>query len=167
MPAGIASIVFAIGIAGLFWLDRDRRARTSVGLWIPVIWMLIVCSRPVSLWLEMGSPIRSTARTMEGSPLDRAVYSCMLVAGIAVLFTRRNAGRILRANGPLLLSFSYCLFTIVWSDFPEIALKRWPKALGDLVMVLIVLTDRQPIAAFQRLLARLSFVLIPLSILFF
>ena len=167
MPAGIASIVFAVGIAGLFWLNRDRRARTSVALWIPVIWMLIVCSRPVSLWLEMGSPMRNSARTMEGSPLDRAVYSCMLVAGIAVLFTRRKAGRILRANGPLLFSFSYCLFTILWSDFPEIALKRWPKALGDLAMVLIVLTDPQPIAAFKQLLARLSFVLIPLSILFF
>ena len=45
------------------------------------------------------------------------------------------------------------------------AFKRWTKALGDLVMVLVVLSDREPSAAFERLLAWASFLLIPLSVL--
>ena len=166
MPPGIATIVFAAGILGLFWLDRDRKTHTSVALWIPVIWMSIACSRPVSQWFHLGAPMDTAGQVLEGSPVDRAVYSGLLAAGIVVLLTRRKVGKLLRASWPILLFFLYCAFSILWSDFPETAVKRWPKALGDLVMVLVVLTDPQPLAAFKRLIARLSFVLIPLSILF-
>ena len=46
------------------------------------------------------------------------------------------------------------------------AFKRWTKALGDLAMVLIVVTEAQPKVALRRLLARVGFVLVPVSILF-
>ncbi len=58
-----------------------------------------------------------------------------------------------------------CATSILWSDFPDIAFKRWIKALGDIVMVLIVLTDSAGTAAIKRLLARVGFILIPVSIL--
>ncbi len=45
------------------------------------------------------------------------------------------------------------------------AFKRWTKALGDVVMVMVVLTDPDPFAAVKRLLARAAFILIPLSVL--
>jgi O-antigen ligase len=47
-----------------------------------------------------------------------------------------------------------------------LAFKRWIKALGDLVIVLIVLTDPDPCAAITRVFSRVSFLLMPLSILF-
>src|SRR5262249_28305683 len=43
---------------------------------------------------------------------------------------------------------------------------RWFKGIGDLVMVLVVLTDRDRDAAIERLLTRCGFILIPLSVLF-
>jgi len=46
-----------------------------------------------------------------------------------------------------------------------VALKRWTKAVGDLVMVLIVLTDSDRPAAIKRFLARIGFLLVPTSIL--
>jgi O-antigen ligase len=46
-----------------------------------------------------------------------------------------------------------------------VAFKRWVKALGDVVMVLVVMTDVNPPAAIKRLLSRVGFVLIPVSIL--
>jgi O-antigen ligase len=55
--------------------------------------------------------------------------------------------------------------SIGWSDHPEVAFKRWIKCLGDFVMILIVLTDPEPSAALKRLLSRLSFVLLPASVL--
>jgi exopolysaccharide production protein ExoQ len=166
MSPGIATIAFTLGIVGLFWLDRDRNARTSVTLWIPVIWMWIACSRPVAVWLGIGTTMDTANQVSDGSPVDRLVYSFLLVIGIAVLFARRKVAGLLRANGPILFFFFYCAISILWSDFPAVALKRWIKAVGDLVMVLIVLTDPEPLAAFKRLLARLAFVLIPLSLLF-
>jgi exopolysaccharide production protein ExoQ len=167
MPPAIASIVCVLGILGLFWLDRDRKARTSTALWIPLIWLALSCSRSAAQWLQVGSGTEQPDQLLEGSPFDRSVYTGLVALGLIVLFNRRRqAGRLLRANWPILLFFSYCLVSLFWSDYPGVAFKRWIKAVGDLVMVLIIATDRDPFSAVKRLLSRLAFVLIPISILF-
>jgi hypothetical protein len=56
MNPSSALFLFAVGIAGLFYLDRDNSIRTSKALWLPVIWLWIVGSRPVSAWLGL-SPV--------------------------------------------------------------------------------------------------------------
>ena len=50
----LAFLICSTGIAGLFFLDRDKSVRTSKALWLPVIWLWIAASRPVSLWLAPG-----------------------------------------------------------------------------------------------------------------
>src|SRR5262249_40579559 len=45
------------------------------------------------------------------------------------------------------------------------ALKRWIKSVGDPVMMLIVMTDEQPVAALRRLFSRTGFILMPISVL--
>jgi O-antigen ligase len=62
--------------------------------------------------------------------------------------------------------FSFCLLSILWSDFPFVAFKRWIKALGDVEMVLIIFAESDPFGALRCLLTRLGFFLFPLSILF-
>jgi len=57
----VATIVYAVWICALFALNRDRKARTSPALWIPVIWLLIAGSRMVSDWLNLQAPSASTA----------------------------------------------------------------------------------------------------------
>lgn len=167
MPPLIAAVVFAVGILGLFVLDHDRVSRTSKALWIPVVWLLINGSRPVSIWLQMTTPIESPDQYLEGSPLDRLVFTCLLLAGLIVVFGRvRRVGSFLRANTPILLFFMYSAASTLWSDYPGVAFKRWIKAVGDLVMVLIVLTDSQSAAALKRLIARVGFLLLPTSMLF-
>ncbi|HSL03445.1 MAG TPA: hypothetical protein VK901_07905, partial [Nitrospiraceae bacterium] len=52
MPPIVATFCFFLLILGLFALDYDRRERTSPMLWIPVTWLLIIASRPVSSWLD-------------------------------------------------------------------------------------------------------------------
>jgi exopolysaccharide production protein ExoQ len=167
LSPGIATAVCAILILGLFWLERDPEARTSRALWIPVLWMLLAASRSVSEWLEVGTWVHTTDQYMEGNPLDRLVYTSLLAVGLVVLVKRRGqVARILRANGPILLFLSYCAMSLFWSDFPGVALKRWTKALGDLVMVLIVLSDPDRSTAIKRFLARAGFLLLPVSVLF-
>lgn len=166
MPPPIAAAICIVGILGLFWLDRDEKVRTSLALWIPVIWLALACSRSAAEWLGM-SPLESTEQVLEGSPFDRLVWGALLVLGIIVLISRhRGNAKLLEMNGPVLLFFLYCAMSIIWSDYPAVAFKRWIKALGDLVMILVVLSDHEPLAAFKRYLARPTFVLIPLSILF-
>ena len=173
MPPHAITFVFVVGILGLFVLDHDKGIRTSKALWIPVAWLFINCSRPVSMWrgvFGFGSPLPAADQPetyLEGSPLDGAVFMFLLVAGFIVLAARsRRVGPLFRRMGPILLFFSYCAISVLWSAYPFVTFKHWIKGIGDLAMVLIVLTDPEPAAALKRLLSRVGFVLLPLSILF-
>ncbi len=161
----LAFLICSIGVAGLFFLDRDKSVRTSKALWLPVIWLGIAGSRSVSVWFGNGSAGNLSA-TLDGSPMDAAVFEVLIFAGIIVLFQRRRRSTaLLKASSPVLIYFAYCLMSVAWSPFPEPAFKRWTKAIGDLIMVLVVVTDVQPAAALQRLFSRLGFILFPASIL--
>lgn len=166
MSSYIATSLCGIVILGLLLLERDRKARPANALWIPTIWVSIAASRMVSLWLHPGSQIKTAQELIEGNPLDRAILAGLVLLGVIVLICRaRRVAAILAMNWPILLFFSYCFLSVFWSDYPGVAFKRWVKALGDVIMVLIVLTDRDRLAAIKRLLARVSILLIPLSIL--
>jgi exopolysaccharide production protein ExoQ len=162
-----ATIFYIICILGLFFLDRDAKAQTSKALWIPVTWLLIVGSRPVSMWFQAGPTMAQGDLGTEGSPLDAAVFGILIAAGVLALSSRWNrVSKFLRWNAPILLFFVYCGVSILWSDYSFVALKRWIKAVGDVEMVLIILTDPNPLAATKRFFSRTAFVLLPLSVLF-
>jgi exopolysaccharide production protein ExoQ len=164
MPLGVG--IGLIVIVGLFVLDRDGGPRASWTLWIPVVWVSLGASRMVSQWLGLDSVIESAAQATEGNALDRGVLTTLLACGVAVLLGRREkVRRLLRGNGPLLVFFAYCAASILWSEYPSVALKRWTKAVGDFVMILVVLTDSAGSAAVERFLARVGFLLVPTSIL--
>ena len=165
MNPSIASLVYVCGIAGLFYLDRDSSIRTSKALWLPVVYLGIVGSRPISAWLGMA-PAYGTDVQMDGSPVDRVFFAALLIAAIFVLAGRgRRIFAFINANWLILAYFLFCLVSVFWSDFPGVALKRWIKSIEDLVMILVVITDEQPVAALRRLFSRTAFVLIPLSLL--
>jgi O-antigen ligase len=163
----VPTVLFAIIIAGLFWLDRDSSVRTSKALWLSTIWLLQVGSRPISVWLDIDPPpAEIPGQTPPGSQLDQLFGATLLVLGVIVLIRRRRAVRdLLRASWPVALYFSFALVSLLWSDFPAWGFKRWTRALAELAMVLIVATDAHPITALRRLFSRIGFVLLPASVL--
>jgi exopolysaccharide production protein ExoQ len=165
MGATLALLICSFGVTGLLYLDRDKSARTSKALWLPVIWLWIAASRPVSAWLGTGGSGDGLASTLDGSPMDAAIYAALMVAAIIVVFLRRRrAITLFKASGPILIYFLYCMMSTAWSPFHVPAFKRWTKDVGDLVMVLVIVTDAQPIAALRRLYSRVGFILLPLSV---
>lgn len=167
MPSAIASIIFTIIILGLFYLDRHKDSRVSKALWIPAVWLFVCSSRAPSLWFGVRESLDSSDIYVEGSPFDRNVFTLLLLAALAVLLARSGrVGSMLRKNVLILLFFLFCAVSIFWSAFPFVAFKRFTKAVGDLGMVLIIMSESDPLAALKRLLTRLGFLLFPLSILF-
>lgn len=165
MTSSIAVLVYAVGIGGLFFLNRDDTARTSQFLWLPVIWLWIGASRPISTWFGMGYEAAGDPAS-SGSFLDQFVAGLLIFLGIiAVILRRRTCIAALRASWPIVLYFSFCLFSLLFSDSPGWGLKRWARSLGDLVMALIVVTEVQPVAALKRFFSRTAFVLFPASLL--
>ncbi len=162
----IGTIVCVACILGLFYLDRDAGVRPSRALWIPTIWLLINGSRAVSTWFHPTQSASLAQQYTEGSPIDAAIYGILIAAGLLVLnFRSRQVRAFLQENIPLLLFFAYCALSVALSDYSFIALKRWSKSVGDLVMVIVVLTDPYPLVAAKRLFTRAAFVLLPLSVL--
>jgi exopolysaccharide production protein ExoQ len=166
MNPSLASLVYACGIAGLFYLDRDKDVRTSKALWLPVLYLWIIGSRPISAWLGNTS---SSDTQLEGSPIDAAFFGLLLVAAVCVLVHRwRRTLIFINAYFPIpiLIYFAFCLLSVCWSDYPGPAFKKWIKAVGDLAMIVVILTDEQPLAALRRLFSRTGFILLPISVLF-
>lgn len=166
MIGSLFAVITCAGILFLFWLDRSAE-RLSKATWLPTIWLIIASSRPVSSWMTFSSPNGPYDSYVDGSPFDRNVLMLLLALACWVLYGRfsRVAGFI-RVNAPILVFLLYCGVSAVWADYPFVVLKRWIRTIGDIVMLLIILTDPNWTEALKRVLMRVGYVLIPLSLLF-
>ena len=119
----------------------------------------------MSEWFGVA-PEQSPEVYLEGSPLDASIYGILLAAALVVLIRRKHeVGAILRKNQPILFFVLFCAVSILWSEYPGVALKRWIKSIGDYAMILIILSEYDHVAALKKVLGRVSFTVIPLSIL--
>jgi exopolysaccharide production protein ExoQ len=151
-------------IAWLFVGDKKRDHPFSRAMWIPLAWLLILSSRSVSMWFPNAE---LTGNAMDGSPLDRNIFLGLIIAAVLVLMRRGfSFGAFLRGNKVVMAYFAYLGVSVLWSDFTFIAFKRWVKDLGNVLIVLVVLTESDPVASLRCLLARCSYVLVPLSFVF-
>jgi exopolysaccharide production protein ExoQ len=166
MPPQLALCLTGLFVVYLFWRDSKQQYRASPTAWIPCIWLMILGSRPVSQWLD-PTAFQSAEDIMDGSPTDRLVYLGLIVAGCVVLWRRQIPwGELFRNNVWLTVFYMYCGASVLWSDFPFIAFKRWIKGLGDPMIALILLSDSEPTKAVETVMKRCAYVLIPLSIVF-
>ncbi len=168
LPPSVASYLTIAFIVFLFWRDIRERPDISGALWLPLIWLVIGCSRGLSQWLNIfGLPVSGDVSVEEGSPLDAWFFFVLIVAGVYVLNKRQvRLSEIVRNNQWLTMFLLYCLVSIIWSDFPFVAFKRWIKILGHPIIALIVLTEPDPEEAVKTLLKRCAYVVVPVSILF-
>jgi exopolysaccharide production protein ExoQ len=167
MSPQLALFACALFILWLFYQDKRRCSGVSPALWIAVAWVAIVASRPVSAWLDMeGGSYAGDAET-EGNSVDRNVFLLLIIAALFVLQRRNINWRVLIANNSwLFLLYLFFGISILWSDYPFIALKRWFKDLGNILVVLIILTEKDLIEAVRTVFARCAYLIIPLSVLF-
>ncbi len=166
MSASLATSLTFLFIVALFVWDIRGNRGSNFALWLPIVWIVITGSRFPSQWLQLGNPA-AVANVADGSPLDAIFFGVMILAGFAVLLRRKVfVSQLWQQNIWLIALLVFGFISIVWSDFPFIALKRWIKTLGHPVMAMIVLTDPEPMKSFRIVMKRGAFVLLPLSVLF-
>lgn len=166
MPPPLALALTLLLIGYLLCRDSREEPRVSSAVWIPIIWLIINGSRQVSQWIGGGQGLSAQA-LMEGNAVDQAVYGGLIFAGVWILARRRiRVGEIVKNNLPIVLFILYAGLSVLWADYPFTAFKRWVKALGDPVMVLVLWSDPSPARAITAAIKRCAYFLIPLSILF-
>ena len=167
MPPHLATLVY---VAFIVWLWRRHSKEAGVVspvLWIPLLWVGIKASRPVVYWLASGNAAAGAADATEGDPVDRDMDILFITIGIVTLARRRidwpNLGVACRW---LFIFYAYLLLSTLWSAESFISLKRWVRDFGDVIMILVILTDANPIEAFRWVFLRCAYVLVLISVLF-
>lgn len=102
----------------------------------------------------------------EGSPFDRFVFMALILAALVVLRRRKvNWRAVAAANKWLFLLLVYLGISTLWADDSFISFKRWIKEIGNIAVILIVLSEADPVSAIKSVLFRCSAFLIPTSVL--
>jgi exopolysaccharide production protein ExoQ len=162
MPPPVALLFCTVFVGFLLRLDHKQAQGLSRSLWIPSIWALVAFSKPLAIWF--GS--RSESSMEAGSPLDRAFLIVLL--GLAILVLSRRGfdwlGAI-RENRWAMLLVGFMLISILWSSIPLISFKRWTRDFIVVMMAFMILSESDPRRALLTILRRLTYVLIPYSLL--
>jgi exopolysaccharide production protein ExoQ len=157
MPSQLALIICTLFVLWLLRLERKQTPNVSFVLWLPTIWMLLIASKPVGIWFK-------AAGDSEGSLLDQAFFTGLLLLGLIILAKRRfDWSSAIKNNTLLILLIGYMLVSILWSETPFTSFKRWVRELNAVVMAFLILSERDPLKALQSIFRRTIYVLIPFS----
>src|ERR1700723_263582 len=152
-------------LVALFCFDPAREPKASAALWVPLIWLFFIASRTPSMWLQLSYASSLEQALEEGSPLDRTIFSALILLAFAILVSRSFQWRkFVSQNSALVLFLGFALLSVAWSDFPLATFKKWFRDAGLYLAVLVILTDRNRLEAVRTVLRRLYYLTVPLSI---
>jgi O-antigen ligase len=99
--------------------------------------------------------------------VDRLFYLVMIFAALWVLTRRRLSWQsVIFRNWPVFLFYGFLLVSVLWANSPFVSFKRWYKEFGNIVVLLVILTEEEPQQALRAVFVRCGYVLIPLSEVF-
>jgi exopolysaccharide production protein ExoQ len=160
----LPKLILLASLALSWWLikrDVSRRQGVSSAMWIPTIWVAIIGSRPVSMWLGFGGG----TDTLEGSPIDALIFFILIFAAFVTLARRRhNWFTVISENWPIFLFYSFLLISVLWANSPLSSFKRWFKEFGNIAVLLVILTEARPQQALRAVFVRCACLLLPLSL---
>jgi O-antigen ligase len=135
--------------------------------WVALAWISITASRPLSSWFQVGGAGMTPDAYLDGSPVDALVFLVLIVAAAFVLARRGVALGAVASQNPALTAYVlYCALSVVWSEYPFVAFKRWFKDFGNYLVILVLLTEANPTAAVRAVFTRCACILVPLSYVF-
>jgi len=165
--ANLALLLCLIFVALALKNDKKEFPRFSRALWLPLLWIGQISSRPLSSWLFPRPMVesRSVSEYLQGNPMERAILITFIIFGLLVLMKRRDRFSVpFKDNRWLIILYVFTLLSIGWSAFPNVTVKRMVKVAGDITMAMILLTEVEHKAAIEHVLRRVFIILISFSI---
>jgi len=145
-----------------------QKSGVSAALWIPFVWYFLAASRSVSRWVNPQGFYFVKEDYLEGAPLDRN-FSIVLIIVAGLILSRRMRGHWkdwFIDNKYLVALLLFMAVSISWSHLPIVSTKRWIKTVGAVMMVMVIMTERDQIKAIESLLKRAFIIILPLSLVF-
>jgi exopolysaccharide production protein ExoQ len=175
MPPTLALILWLVLLVSLFAFDPAKESKISAAVWVPIAWLFFLGSRSLTQWLSgvsgsdvmrIGAAGASVAQALEeGDPLNRTVELVLISLAVAILASRSfRWGNFFTRNRTLTVYLLFALVSVLWSDLPGAAFKKWFRDLGNYAMILVVLSDPHPLEALSAFFRRIGYLLIPLSV---
>ncbi|HLJ78635.1 MAG TPA: O-antigen ligase family protein [Acidobacteriaceae bacterium] len=164
-----AALILTI-LFSLWLVVRDCRKRRSVSaaVWIPIALLLILGSRPVSLWMTGGQVVvNEMGNEVATSPYDQIFHLLILTSSVAIATARHfKWTKLLSGNKALVLFYLFFFASVLWSGDPEGSLKRVIKDSGLLYVGALLFTERDPLLSIRSVYFRCAAILIPVSVVF-
>lgn len=159
MPPLLALALYCIFAVTALAIERKANPEPTGALWIPLLWILVAAGKPLGTWF-------GTADGDEGSVLDQYFGIALLLSGLLVLMNRPfSASTALGTNTWLLVLLLCMAVSVSWSDIPGTAFKRWGREVVAIVMACVVASEPQPKQAMEAIFRRLTYLLIPASLM--
>lgn len=168
MPA-ISLCLCLLLIAYLLVRDCRRRPSVSNAVWIPIVFFLIIGSRPLSMWITSQSyEVAEMGNDAARSPIDQMFYFVTLVSAFVVA-SRRGVkwAKVASANIPIVSFYLYFIASVSWSGDPSGSLKRIVKDVSLLFIVSLIYSEKEPLQAIGAVYVRCASILLPLSVVFY
>ena len=146
-------------IWSLWRRDIQVRPKFSPAFWLSLFYVLTAGARPLSWWLGLGG-----ATNLEGNWFDRVVYGAIILAAISILSGRGLSwGDLVRENKAIMAFYLFLLVTLLWAPFPFVGFRRLFRDFGAIFIILVILTEADPIEASKAIFARCAYIWFPLS----
>ncbi len=125
-----------------------QRKLPSQALWVPMLWLAIISSKPISFWLGYLGLQSGSESNLEGNPLDLVGLLALIIAAFVIL-RKRNFDWIafILKNKILILLYLFLALSAAWSEHPFPTVKRIVKDFGAVAIVLVMLTEKDPMDA--------------------
>lgn len=158
LPA-IALIACLLWCGYIFLQEAKAKPDVSPALWLPTIWAMRCASKSLDIWLSGGHSLTGQER------LDPLFLAVLIIAGLVALARRQVDWTELFGNNiSVFLLYITMATSVLWSVAPGLTAYKLIRPFGDLLMAMLVVTERNPTAAIIALLRRCMILLIPLSI---
>lgn len=174
----MAQLALILTVAFIVWaLRQDFRQgkQFSAGTWIAFLWIGMSATRPLIYWVhpgafaafgEMAAWEQGRVEIIKNNPLDRNVLIALMVLGLIILIGRRHQFRLILSDNSWLIAFCVLgLLSLLWSEEPGTVLKRWIRLAGDVIVILLILTEGDPEETIYRVMRRMGILFLPLSVL--